>query len=114
MNEVTPEDCDKFDAYVREWQTVLNLHDWRIERGSKRSKKNMAEVVFDDVDRLATYRIGQSFGAAEVSEKTLKSTALHEVLHVFLHELVTASDESKDAAEHRVIHVLEKLLMERA
>lgn len=113
MNELTPDDCEKFDGYVKKWQRILNLSDWRIERGAKRAKKSMAEVSFDDAARLATYRIGMSFGAAPVTDFNLEQTALHEVLHVFLHELLEADTQSLEGAEHRVVNVLEKLLMGR-
>lgn len=114
MNELTPEDCEKFDAYVQKWQQALNLSDWRIERSPRRAKKNMAEVSFDDGARLATYRIGVSFGAAPVTAFNLEQTALHEVLHVFLHEVLAADQQSLEGAEHRVINVLEKLLLKGA
>jgi hypothetical protein len=108
VNELTPEDCEAFDKYVAKWQRNLSLMDWRIERSSKRSKRYMAEVSFDDEARLATYRIGVSFGSAKVTPDSLERTALHEVLHVLLHDLLGTPD---DATEHRVINVLEKIFM---
>lgn len=108
-NELTDEHCAAFDGYVQKWQRLLNLSDWRIERAARRSKRAMAEVSFDKPARLATYRIGVSFGACEVTPDSLERTALHEVLHILLHD---ALDEPGEASEHRVINVLEKLLME--
>lgn len=106
--EVTAADLKEFDTFVAKWQKRLNLSDWRIERAHRRSKA-MAEVSFNDEARLASYRVGANFGAEEVTADSLERTALHELLHVFLHDALTAPS---DANEHRVINVLEKLLME--
>jgi hypothetical protein len=108
-NEVTPADLKAFDAFVVKWQRLLNLSDWRIERVNRRSKA-MAEVSFNDEARLASYRIGANFGAEDVTPDTLERTALHELLHVLLHDLST---DWTEANEHKVVNVLEKLLMER-
>lgn len=111
INPVSEADCLVFDAAVAHWQKVLNLSDWRIERSASRAKKNMAEVVFDAPARLATYRVGLSFGADKVTHRALMETALHESLHILLHDLINADPSAMESAEHRVINVLEKLLM---
>lgn len=121
-NPVSEEAAAKFAAYVATWREVLSLGDWRIAVSEKRStRKVMAEVVkFDLEQRSATIRLGRDFGAVQVNEETLKETALHEVLHVFLFEVIsTAMEEGEDSdrlgsAEHRVINVLEKLLVDRS
>jgi hypothetical protein len=75
----------------------------------------MASVEFNQPARLATYRIGD-FGAEKITPQTLKKTALHECLHVLMHDLIeTATDrgssaEQIEAAEHRIINVLERIL----
>lgn len=97
------------------WQEVLNLQDWRIERGQKPAKDAMASVEINETARLAIYRLGE-FGAATINTQSLSMTALHECLHVFLHDLIaTAQDrgatpEQLESSEHRVINVLEKVL----
>jgi len=104
-----------FDQCMMHWQEELSLGDWRIERGSKPAKGAMASVEFNQPARLATYRIGD-FGAEKITPQTLKKTALHECLHVLMHDLIeTATDrgssaEQIEAAEHRVINVLERIL----
>ena len=104
-----------FDQCMIHWQEELSLGDWRIERGSKPAKGAMASVEFNQPARLATYRIGD-FGAEKITPQTLKKTALHECLHVLMHDLIeTATDrgssaEQIEAAEHRVINVLERIL----
>jgi len=103
---VTAEHLVEFDQYMREWQAVLNLQDWRIERSYRRSRA-MAEVSFNSGARLAVYKVGKDFGEP-VTSRSLKATALHEMLHIFLFDAI--SDPS-EANEHRPINVLEKLLM---
>ena len=114
-NIPTPQDVALFAKSVKKWQQVLSLGDWRIEKGSKPAKAAMASVEFNASARLATYRLGD-FGAEKITPESLNQTALHELLHVFLHDLVTVAQEPKssqdeiDMQEHRVINLLEKLL----
>lgn len=107
-----------FEGYVLHWQNILNLRDWRIERENKPASKDaMAEVGFDDCQRLAVYRLGD-FGETAITPQSLNKTALHEILHVFLRDLLVvvadprSTDEQLDAAQHRVVNVLERVLTE--
>jgi hypothetical protein len=109
MNEVTNVHIEEFGGYIKKWQSILGLHAWRIERGTRRPKKAMAEVAFNDEGMLATYRVGVSFGAAEVTPYNLETTALHEVLHVMLRKFKL---DQSEANEHEIVNMLEKLLME--
>jgi len=114
-NIPTPENAELFAQSVKKWQQVLSLGDWRIERGSKPAKAAMASVEFNPAARLATYRLGD-FGAEKITPESLDQTALHELLHVFLHDLMTVAQDPKSSQdeiemqEHRVINLLEKLL----
>jgi len=114
-NIPTPEDAQLFAQSVRKWQQILSLCDWRIEKGSKPAKEAMASVEFNQTARLATYRLGD-FGAEKITPDSLDRTALHELLHVFLHDLLCvatdpkSSDEEIEMQEHRVINLLEQLL----
>jgi hypothetical protein len=114
-NIPTPEDSALFAQSVRKWQQVLNLGDWRIEKGLKPAKNAMASVEFNEGARLATYRLGD-FGAEKITPESLDQTALHELLHVFLHDLMTVAQDPKssqdeiEAQEHREVNLLEKLL----
>ena len=107
------EQAQEFDIYVNEWQAVLNVNDWRIERSTKPAKNAMASVEMDDGARLATLRLGD-FASVPINSQSLSMTALHEVLHVFLYDLIQTARSNNDAnlesEEHRVINVLEKLL----
>lgn len=114
-NVPTTEDARLFAEYMEYWQSVLSLGDWRIEQGIKPAKQAMASVEFNEGARLATYRLGD-FGAEKITPESLKKTALHEVLHILLHDLLItatdarASDDLMESAEHRVINVLERVL----
>jgi hypothetical protein len=114
-NIPTPQDAEYFAQSVKKWQQVLSLGDWRIEKGVKPAKAAMASVEFNDAARLATYRLGD-WGAEQITPSSLEKTALHELLHVFLHDLMVtatdpkASDEELEKQEHRIINLLEHLL----
>ena len=114
-NIPTPEHAELFAQSVRKWQQVLSLGDWRIEKGSKPAKQAMASVEFTPNARLAVYRIGD-FGAEKITPESLDRTALHELLHIFLHDLMVVSQDPKSSQdeiemqEHRVINLLENLL----
>jgi hypothetical protein len=116
-NIPTPEHAELFAQSVRKWQQVLSLGDWRIEKGSKPAKEAMASVEFNQTARLATYRLGD-FGAEKITPESLDRTALHELLHIFLYDLMCvatdpkSSDEEIEMQEHRVINLLENLLSE--
>jgi len=114
-NIPTPEQAELFAQSVKKWQQVLSLGDWRIEKGSKPAKEAMASVEFNQTARLATYRLGD-FGAEKITPDSLDRTALHELLHIFLYDLMCvatdpkSSDEEIEMQEHRVINLLENLL----
>lgn len=109
----------EFDGYVAHWKRVLNLADWRIERMAGVAKGAMADVGLNPAARLAGYRLGD-FGPMPITSKTLSLTALHELLHVFLHDLIVtaqdrnAAEDALEREEHRVINVLEGVIGERS
>ena len=114
-NIPTQQDAELFAQSVKKWQQVLSLGDWRIEKGSKPAKEAMASVEFNQTARLATYRLGD-FGAEKITPDSLDRTALHELLHIFLYDLLCvatdpkSSDEEIEMQEHRIINLLEHLL----
>jgi hypothetical protein len=114
-NIPTQQDAELFAQSVKKWQQVLSLGDWRIEKGLKPAKGAMASVEFTDNARLAVYRLGD-FGAEKITKESLDKTALHELLHIFLHDLMAvatdpkSSDDDIEMQEHRVINLLENLL----
>ena len=114
-NIPTPQDAEIFAKSVKKYQLLLSLGDWRIEKGSKPAKAAMASVEFNASARLATYRLGD-FGAEKITPESLDKTALHELLHIFLHDLMSVAQDPKSSQdeiemqEHRVINLLENLI----
>jgi hypothetical protein len=114
-NTPTAEQAEQFDQCIKFWQGILGLTRWRMERGLKPAKAAMASVEFSDDARLVIYRLGD-FGATQINYDSLSMTALHEVLHVLLHELLLkaqdrgAESTEVESAEHAVINVLESVL----
>jgi hypothetical protein len=120
LNEVTAEHAAKFAAFCSTWQERLGLMDWRLTVAEKRAGRSvMAEVSAQDmVQRTVTIRLGKSFDTVPVTDESLNETALHEMLHVLLKELIEVAkkdpeDDDLHSAEHRVINVLERLLADR-
>jgi hypothetical protein len=118
-NRPSSEQAKKFDAFIKHWQGVLSLNQWRIEPGSRPIKNAMASVEFDISAKLATYRLGD-FGGTEINDESLSKTALHEILHVLLQDFMVAArdprttDDQLEALEHGVINVLEKVLYDKS
>ena len=114
-NKPNEQQVKEFDGFIQHWQRVLNLQDWRMERSSKPVRGAMACVECDGPPRLAIYRLGD-FGNEQINSESLSNTALHEVLHVFLFDLIATAQDQKatseqlESAEHRVINVLERVL----
>lgn len=120
LPEFALSDDDKaaFELYVMAWREKLGLQDWRIRVAKKpAAKANMAEVKIFHKNRMGNVYLGKTFGVnTEVTPESLEATALHELLHIFLAELVNQIEygvegQVLDSAEHRVIHVLEQLLL---
>ena len=74
----------------------------------------MAEMNIQSEHRLAVYKIGRNFGETAVNDISLEQTAIHELLHIMLHEYQEAvkvgNPEYIMGAEHSIVTVLEKLL----
>lgn len=114
-NALTHEQIEQFGQYIIHYQDLLNLRDWRIEpSGRPAGRGAMADVGISMEDRLAVYSVGADWGNMPINESTIKSTACHEVLHIFLKPLMQACFQRDEGAaeqlEHSVIVVLEKLL----
>lgn len=114
-NSPTTVQTEEFAQYIEHFQSLLNLRDWRIENSGKPAwRGNMADVGMSMEDRLAVWSIGSDWGPMPINSKTLRETALHETLHIFLAPLIAAcrsrDEEAIITAEHSVVAVLEKLL----
>jgi hypothetical protein len=118
-NKVLPEHAEKFREYIHKWQKLLGLQDWRLYVNYPTKETAMASTASQTEARMANIDLGMSFGGDVVNEYNLESLACHELLHVLLCPLYTAyasrnmSDTEKEGEEHRVVNVLEKVLMEK-
>jgi hypothetical protein len=116
VNPVLPEHLERFRFFMAKWTTLLNLGDWRVHYSAKRTK-NMAEVDIQLPDKLVTYKVGKSFGSTPVTDQSIEETCVHELWHVMLAEyadVITKRPHDFDAqmaAEHRIINVMERLLV---
>lgn len=113
---ISDDNAAEFHQWVLHWRDELNLASWRIEAGHKKAQPDaLAEIECRSADRLAVYRLGHWKGE-HVDSQWLSSLALHEVLHVFLFDLIDqardprVSDSALDATEHGLINVLGGLL----
>jgi hypothetical protein len=117
--DLTPEDKAAFVGYVKDWQARLGLQGWRISVSKKPAKNgNMAELASTDTPSLlADIRLGVNWKGSPVTPHALEQAAVHELLHVLLHELVeqaqskAATHDELMTAQHRIINVLEVLLV---
>lgn len=118
-NPVTPDAREAFMLYMQEWQERLGLVDWRISLDAKpAARANMAEVASLDYEsRIAVVRLGEDFGTVAVDDLSLEQIAAHEVFHILLKPLITCASDPKcpddvtNSEEHRVIHILVRLLV---
>jgi hypothetical protein len=118
VNHVTDDEAEQFRKHLRTWQTRLGLGTWRIVFSPKPAKNAMARVAeFDWPQRQARIELGRDWKSSPVNAGTLEQTAVHELLHVVLYELVEAARNPHASAdelvsiEHAVVNALEKALV---
>ena len=114
-NYLSDEGREKYKQCLVKWQNKLGLVDWRFNLREQKSPGAMADVNPNYQARLAIFRLGD-WKASPQTELEIEKTACHESLHVFLAELIElVQAESKqhciDSAEHRIINILESLLV---
>jgi hypothetical protein len=118
VNYPTPDDAMEFERYVKKWQVRLGLQDWRIVMSPKPAKGSLAEMAnWDWRQRQVTCRLGPDWKSTPVNSTTLEQTAVHELLHVLLYELIEYAKETRSSpddlasVEHRVVNTLESILV---
>lgn len=116
-NPVLAEHRQVFESYLLLWQGKLGLLDWRISLSQRRpSKANAAAVKIHHRHRQASIHLADDLGPnTKVTPEVLESFVVHELLHVLLAEIVNQTEYGiegfpLEAAEHGVIHTLQKLL----
>ena len=117
----TDEHIAKIEAYLEKWKTIFNLSDWRNSVRRGKGSKVMAEVgCIDYSSRTFRFVLGKDAGET-VTDHLLEQLVVHELLHIMFHDvkaLVLANenifDEHVQSAEHRIVNVLERLLVPEA
>lgn len=104
-----------FDECIKKWAPVLGLSDWTIYRRSNKARAARADIEPLYEARQAGYRTG-NFGALAPDDKDIEETAVHELMHVVLAELIHVAANFEDdvllnSAEHRVVNTITALLM---
>lgn len=115
---VDPDAAEQYWAHFYNWQKRLGLQSWRLVRSPLAPKGAMAEMArWDRKQRQASARLGLNWKATPVNALTLERTAVHELLHVLLADLIAyakephTSEEDLANIEHGVINTLEELLV---
>ncbi len=110
----------EFRRHLADWQDRLNLRDWRISLSETRAKPTVLAEVSRRLleDRLATIRLSEVWDENNPpTPELLEEVALHELLHIFLHELLEfagtpgVNDSDVASQEHRVVITLARLLV---
>lgn len=117
-NPITAKDKAEFSKQLSRWQLLLGMGDWRVAHSAKPAAKGaLAEVAMCDLEaRLASIRIGTDWGAESNHPRRIEQLAVHELLHIFLHEFRMACEDPRStyehimSAEHRVINTLTRIL----
>jgi hypothetical protein len=113
---ISPEQEIYFFTKVSEYQVMLNLQNWRIDRHlTKGNSSNLAEVATSNEDRSAVISLSKNWGEVEPTRQRLSEVALHECLHIFFREFQEASFYNNqtitEGVEHSMVIVLQKLLL---
>lgn len=118
-NYLSPEQVEYFWTCLFGWQERLGLNDWRITRSPDEPKGRVqCEMAkWDFEQRQVTCRLKHNWFNSNVNETTIEQTAVHELLHVMLANLIETakvvgtSDADLLYEEHGVINRLEQLLV---
>lgn len=113
-NPTNAEHKAAFSRAVEKWQKILGLNHWRFVISKDLSKADMGNVTCHLADRLAIFQFGLDFGTEDITDLAVEDTALHEVLHVLLHDLAALKSRNfldTLGPQHAIINVLIGLLL---
>lgn len=116
--KVTDKQFTTFKKYVQFWQKKLGLLDWHIYVNHKELEDGAyANCVASTAGRGATINLNTTRADGLPTDRELKETALHEVLHILTRPLLEegqsryADEYTIDAAEHSIVTRLTNILM---
>jgi len=120
MGKTTAKHFAYFEKRVKYWQDRFGLGDWQIEVDHDDLRGEEGEIVkggtfTHDNGQHTTIMLGKEWDVYKISQKSLNSTARHEVLEVVLNDLRKAAAQSMawdrvDKLVHAVIHRIEKAI----
>ena len=104
---MTAEHLKHFEKQCIYWREKFGLRDWRLyvrQRDSFDGEAHAwADIKIDDL--IAKIYIAKEW-FEPITEESLNSTALHEILHVVLRPLVSLITDDCEQIEHAIIHRL--------
>jgi len=117
-NQTTSKDFQLFSKEIKKWQIKLGLLDWRIDLFHLDAEEFVSRgwTNIKDGNFIASIGLAVNWGEDTVTNKTLKETAIHEILHVLLADLCYFAEHRNtpaglvDNEEHRIIRRLESVL----
>lgn len=115
--KVTNANYRYFQSRVIYWQKELGCLDWSIHFANKPLNDEFARTDMHNEAGVATIMLATVFPSDCLTDHQLNKTAFHEVLHLLFSNLITeakaryANEYDIDRAEHRLIRVLENLLV---
>lgn len=114
--KLTKQDVRQFWKLVKEWQGILSLADWDIAQETELvcddDPATLADVASFPDYKSACLTLYQTWDETPITPKNLRGTAIHELLHVLLSELMELAGSREVTkkqladAEHRVIRAL--------
>lgn len=119
---LTDKQLDIFRGYVETGARVLGLHRWniRVQWNENREETADASVFLNRKQSVAIVVLTKYRDADDVTTTELRQWAIHECLHILLYDLYYCVENAEythdiamaeaDAAEHRIIQMLSKLL----
>jgi len=107
-----------FETAVRKWATDLGLRDWEIFIKHEADAPDALATLSKNSGRTVWIGLAQDWGKThKITKLAMQRTALHEVCHLLLYDLVEAAKERciKDGEieelEHKLVYLLENVLL---
>lgn len=117
--KTTKQHYEDFKRYSLDWQKKLGLLDWEIGFRHEPIKHAYARTRWKMSAAFATVSFCTNWESElELSQANIQKTALHEMLHLLLAQMVCEAEDrytnqtAIDIAEHRIIRTLESVFLD--